>query len=678
LALMAHMLEPSRTRAFGAQVFDDGVNFAIWSDNAEKIELSVFDGGRETRFTLNHAGNDVFSGFLRGAGSGLVYGFRAHATHSHDAGRCFNPHKLLLDPYAREIIGRHQWEARHSPLDFSDNADIAIKARVARPLPAMRRPPLRLDDTVVLYEVHVKGFSKLHPEIPNAIRGTFAALAHDASIRHFKQLGVTTLSLLPVQYHLDEPFLVERGRTNYWGYNTLGFFAPDPSLSSTPDDPSATIAEFRAMVEKLHANGLEVVIDVVYNHTPEGDERGACLSFRGLDQPSWYRMQPHARGHCENFTGCGNTLNVHHPRVAQFVLDSLRYWVETMGVDGFRFDLAPVLGRTSQGFDRNAPFFAALAQDPVLSTVRMIAEPWDLGPNGYQVGHFPAGFWDWNDAFRDGARRYWLGARFDECTTRGEIAQRLTASAHLFRRYRHRLPASSVNYISVHDGFTLADMVSYHEKHNEANGEENRDGRDHEPSNNFGVEGVTADAQIQDARARVQRALLATLVFAQGTPMLRAGDEIGHTQMGNNNPYCQDNEITWHNWAGADEGLCAYVAKLLQLRANDPLLRWPRWFGHHDHSPNLRWLSSAGHALDEAAWHSIDNRTFSLTISAGDHAVLLCFNPSNLDVNFHIPQTHADRCWALLLDTSLTLPHSTAFQTDIDVRARSLLLARIP
>jgi isoamylase len=670
-------LEPSRTTAFGAHVFEDGVNFAIWSDNADKIELCVFDGAQETRYALHNAGNDVFAGFLRDAKPGLVYGYRAHANNLHDSGQCFNASKLLLDPYAREIVGKHVWSLRHAANDSHDNADIAIKARVATPLPKLTRPPLKRDDEVVLYEMHIKGFSKLKPQIPEAMRGTYSALAQDASIAYFKRLGVTTLSLLPVHYHLDEPFLAERGKTNYWGYNTIGFFAPDPALSSTPNDPTATVHEFRAMVEKLHANGLEVVIDVVYNHTPEGNEHGACLSFRGLDQPSWYRMQPHARGHCENFTGCGNTLNVHHPRVTQFVLDSLRYWVETMGVDGFRFDLAPVLGRTPHGFDRNAPFFVALAQDPVLSTARMIAEPWDIGPHGYQVGHFPAGFWDWNDKFRDSVRRYWLDAPHGEHATRGEIAQRLTASSQLFRHHPHRLPAASVNYISVHDGYALADMVSYREKHNHANGEDNRDGRDGEPSNNFGAEGDTSDIEIRLARTRTQRALLATLAFAQGTPMLRAGDEIGHSQRGNNNPYCQDNEITWHDWANADHALYDYVAELLRIRASEPLLRWPHWFGHHQDTPKLRWHASNGSELHEASWHDKCELAFSLTIDASDRAVLLCLNPSASDIEFHVPRHRAHEQWHLLLDSSLTLSRAANFESSINVPARSVLLAGV-
>lgn len=670
-------LEPSRTSTFGALVFDDGVNFAIWSDHADKIELCVFDERGETRYALHNAGNDVFSGFLRGATSGVVYGYRAHANNLHDSGQCFNPSKLLLDPYAREIVGRHQWDARHSARNFEDNADIALKARAVQALPNLTRPPLRRDDEVVLYEMHVKGFSKLNARIPESIRGTYAALAHEASIAYFKRLGVTTLSLLPVQYHLDEPFLAAQGKSNYWGYNTIGFFAPDPALSATPDDPTATIQEFRAMVDALHANGLEVVIDVVYNHTPEGDEQGSCLSFRGLDQPSWYRMQPHARAHCENFTGCGNTLNVHHPRVTQFVLDSLRYWVETMGVDGFRFDLAPVLGRTPHGFDRNAPFFVALAQDPVLSKARMIAEPWDIGPQGYQVGHFPAGFWDWNDKFRDGVRRYWLGERFGVGATRGEIAQRLTASSHLFRHHRHRLPSASVNYISVHDGFTLTDMVSYNEKHNLANGEDNRDGRDQEPSCNFGVEGGSLDPKINEARASVKRAMLAMLAFAQGTPMLRAGDEIGVSQHGNNNPYCQDNAITWHDWASADESLFEYVSTILALRREEPLLRWPQWFGHHAHTPKLRWLTAAGHEMNESSWHERHDLAFSLTIDAGDRAVLLCMNPSGAPQGFEVPRPTSPGEWITLLDSSLSRTTAARFYSHIEVPARSLLLARV-
>lgn len=670
------VLEPSRLTAFGAHALDGGVNFAIWSDNADHIELCVFEGDHETRFPLHNAGNDVFSGFLRGAKPGLLYGYRARANNLHDSGQCFNPNKLLLDPYAREIVGTHVWDHRHWPDNNEDNAAIALKARVHSSLQTLSRPPLKPDVEVVLYEMHVKGFSKLNPRLPESIRGTYAGLAHEASIAHLKELGVTTVSLLPVQYHLDEQFLSERGKTNYWGYNTLGFFAPDPAMSRTPHDPTATVHEFRAMVDTLHANGFEVVIDVVYNHTPEGNERGACLSFRGLDQPSWYRMQPHARSHCENFTGCGNTLNVHHPRVTQFVLDSLRYWVETMGVDGFRFDLAPVLGRTPHGFDRNAAFFVALAQDPVLSTARMIAEPWDIGPHGYQVGHFPAGWWDWNDKFRDSVRRYWLGECFGTATTRGEIAQRLTASSQLFRHHPHRLPSASVNYISVHDGYTLTDMVSYNEKHNQANGEDNRDGRDGEPSCNFGVEGVSTDGDVAHARARAKRALLATLAFAQGTPMLRAGDEIGLTQSGNNNPYCQDNDITWHDWQNADHELSTFVAKLFSIRANEPLLRWPRWFGHHDHSPKLRWLAADGSELHEAAWHARDDLAFSLTVDAGERAVLVCLNPASADREFHVPRHKAHVAWSLLIDSSLTLADCFAFESSVVIPARSIVVAR--
>ena len=536
VSLPSRLLE-GREAPFGAQARDGGVNFAVFSDHAERIELCVFDasGARELRrYPLHGPHVGVFHGFLSSVGPGLVYGLRAHGPFAPEQGHRFNPAKLLLDPWAREIVGRHAWRSEHHGhalghpdgtrvIDTRDNAAFALKARVAAPTAPMpgRLPRVATRD-LVLYEVHVKGFSQQHPQIPAALRGTYAALAHPAAIAHFKRLGVTTLSLLPVQYHLDEPALAARGAVNHWGYNTLGFFCPDPRYASSRDDPTAVADEFRRMVAALHDEGLEVVLDVVYNHTPEGDETGTTLSFRGLDHASWYRLTADDRSRCENLTGCGNTLNVAHPRVTQFVLDSLRYWVAQMGVDGFRFDLAPVLGRTRHGFDPHAAFFTALRQDPLLSQVHLIAEPWDAGPGGYQVGHFPDRFLEWNDKFRDSVRRYWL----NQGVRRGEFARRFTASSDLFH-HRQRLPSASVNFIAVHDGFTLADLVSHSRKHNDANGEGNRDGRDGEPCANFGVEGPTDDPAIAATRRRVQRALLATLLLAQGTPMLSAGDEIG-------------------------------------------------------------------------------------------------------------------------------------------------------
>jgi glycogen operon protein len=518
---------------------------------------------------------------------------------------------------------------------------------------------------LVLYEVHVKGFSKTHPGIPAALQGTYAGLAHPAAVAHFKSLGVTTLSLLPVQYCLDEPALTQRGQSNYWGYNTLGFCCPDPRLATRPDDPAAVTAEFRQMVEDLHAQGLEVVLDVVYNHTPEGNEHGPTLSFRGLDNASWYRLDPADRSRYENYSACGNTLNVAHPKVSQFVLDSLRYWVLQMGVDGFRFDLAPVLGRTEQGFDPCAPFLAALQQDPILARAHLIAEPWDSGPNGYQVGRFPGRFLDWNDKFRDAVRGYWLQCGVD----RAEFARRMTASSDLFQHGQRR-PSASVNFLAVHDGFTLHDVVSYRYKHNQANGEENRDGRDGELSENFGVEGETADIAINLQRRRVQRAMLASLLLAQGTPMLCAGDEIGKTQQGNNNAYCQDNALGWLDWSRADDGLRDFVADLLTLRRCEPALHSNQWSTSTPGEPGAVhriWRTPCGQEMQGHDWNDASHAAFSCE----SDPVLLLFNPESNPTAFTLGGQ-----WQLLLDSSAELSPGLPVSSSQLVPAHAVLVLR--
>jgi isoamylase len=682
----------------GASVRDGGVNLAVFSAHAERMDLCLFDDEGATeiaRWRLQGPHDNVFTGFLAGAGAGLVYGLRAHGPHRPEAGLLFNPAKLLLDPCARQVVGRFRWDpAQHGyvlghadglrALDATDNAAIALKGRVAppdAPAAAAANRPRIADADVVLYEVHAKGFSMQHPGIPEALRGSYAALAHPAAIAHFRALGVTTLSLLPVQYAVDEGHLAERGLTNYWGYNTLGFFCPDPRLSRTPGDPDATAAEFRAMVAALHAAGLEVVLDVVYNHTPEGSEHGPTLSFRGLDNASWYRLDPKDRSHCENLTGCGNTLNVAHPRVTQFVLDSLRYWVECMGVDGFRFDLAPVLGRTHHGFDPHAPFFAALRQDPVLARARLIAEPWDAGPHGYQVGRFPGRFLEWNDRFRDAVRGYWLAAGTD----RGEFARRFTGSDDLFHHDQRR-PTAGVNFIAVHDGFTLADVVSYERKHNHANGEDNRDGRDEELSANFGVEGPAADPAIAALRLRVRRAMLASLLLAQGTPMLCAGDEIGNSQRGNNNAYCQDNPTGWLDWPTAEHDTFAFVARLLALRRAEPLLRHDRWFVAEARAggpASAAWHAPDGDALGLHDWHARDAHALACLLDPGDPAhadaaggdarLLLLFNPERAPREFALPPGD----WQLALDSSAALsPGLAQARGSLDVPAHALVVLR--
>jgi glycogen operon protein len=634
----------------GATVRDAGVNFAVFAEHANKVELCLFDasGVHETaRLPLPRCTDGVWHGFLPAAAAGLVYGLRAHGPYVPDAGHRYNPNKLLVDPYAREIVGQFAWRAEHygyqyghpdghRSFDTRDNAATALKCRVAARLPESRVPPphVPIEDTVI-YEMHLRGFTKRHPEIPEAARGTYAGLAHPAAVAHLHKLGVTAVELMPVQYHLDEALLVARGQTNFWGYNTFGFFCPDPRLSSTPHDPTATRAEFRVMVDALHAAGIEVLLDVVYNHTAEGDERGPTLSWRGLDNAAYYRLRSDDRGHYENFSGCGNTVSVAHPRATQWVLDSLRYWVSEMGVDGFRFDLAPVLGRGAHGFDAHAAFFVALEQDPVLARAKLIAEPWDFGSHGYRLGQFPGRFLEWNDQFRDGVRRYWL----TRSAGRGEFARRFAASSDRFHHGTRR-PCASVNYLASHDGFTLRDLVSYEHKHNEANGEHNRDGHPANFSINCGVEGPASDPAIIALRARLKRALLATLLFAQGTPMLLAGDELGRTQLGNNNAYCQDNELSWIDWAHADRDLIAYVARLIELRRSDGALHLNRWLSDHDERRReAHWLAPEGRAMSVDDWHDQRRHCFGLQLTAaGERPILLLFNAEPNAAHFVLPE----------------------------------------
>ncbi len=656
---MSSALTAGRPYPFGATLRDGGVNFAVASDHAAHIELCLFDdGGAERRLRLPGRTDGVQHGFLPGAGAGLVYGLRAHGAYEPQRGLRFNPHKLLLDPYAREIVGRFNWsdlacgyQPGHpdGPLSFDtrDNAAVALKARVAAPLPpsAVPAPHVSPADTV-LYELHVKGFSKLNRDIPGPLRGTYAGLAHPVSIAHLTALGVTTVSVMPVQYALSERHLHVRGLVNYWGYNTIGFFCPDPRLSSTPIDPTATRAEFRAMVDALHAAGLEVVLDVVFNHTAEGDATGPTLSWRGLDESMYYRLAPSDPARHENWTGCGNTVNVPHPRVTQLILDALRYWVSEYGVDGFRFDLGPILGRTAQAFDPHAAFFVALMQDPVLARIKLIAEPWDLGPDGYQLGRFPGRFMEWNDRYRDGLRRFWLQRGIG----RGEFARRLAGSNDRFQ-HSHRHPCASVNFITAHDGFTLADLVSYSHKHNLANGEGNRDGHLANFSTHCGVEGPTTDAAIHAQRARLKRALLVTLLASQGTPMLLAGDELGRTQRGNNNAYCQDNETSWLDWTQADAGLLAFVQRMLALRRRYPHLRLNRWLSEHraaDGHKEIEWLRPDGQLMTVADWHDESRHCLAVTGGYDEARLIGLFNAEAAPVDFTLPPGR----WALELDST--------------------------
>ena len=633
---------PGNPFPLGARCHDEGVNFAVFSAHATRIDVLVFDRSGTNELaccTLPARTGDIFHGFLPGGGPGLVYGLRAYGPWDPATGQRFDSSKLLLDPYAREIVETKAFKARVIDDDYDWHDD---------------RAPRHAANDTLLYELHIKGQSQRNLAIPAELRGSFLGLAHIESIRHLQALGVTTVSLLPVQQHLDEQRLVDRDLLNYWGYNTLGFFCPSPRLASAAAraaiDPGRAIRdEFRDMVRALHAAGIEVILDIVFNHTCESDENGPTLSWRGLDNASWYRLQADNRALYVNDTGCGNTLNTAHPQVSQFVIDVLRFWVTEMHVDGFRFDLATTLARTAQGFDPCAPLLRAIAGDPVLGGIKCIAEPWDIGPGGYQLGRFPNSWYEWNDRFRDTVRRYWVRNDVD----RGEFARRLCGSADLFE-HAGRLPAASVNYVVSHDGFTLRDLVSYDMRHNEANGEANRDGHGENFSSNFGIEGDTDDLAILKKRTRVQRALLATLLLAQGTPMLAAGSEFGATQRGNNNPYCQDNDISWLDWQSADRELIHFCARVVHIRQTlRPLAA--NWYVE-GRAGGLQWCTPEGAALEGMAWQDPDMHAFYVIINEN---LLLLFNPSPSACRFTLPPGP----WELLLDSAATTSADTDFIT---------------
>ncbi|MGF6526761.1 glycogen debranching protein GlgX [Variovorax sp. PvP013] len=653
------MLTEGRPFPLGATAGPAGVDFALAAPDATKVELCLFDAagrGEQQRLTLPACTDGVWHGRLPGAGPGLVYGYRVHGRWAPHEGARFNPAKVLLDPYAREIVGRYDGgdlflgHASGQPArrDVRDNAAVALKARVEVPVPAGALPPpiesrarIAATDRVV-YELHVRNQTMRHPGVPEALRGTYAGLAEPVVLDHLRRLGVTTLSLMPVQHRADEERLLKAGLTNHWGYSTIGWFAPEARYWS--GRPGTTPAgEFRALAEAVHARGMELLVDVVYNHSAETDEAGPTLSLRGIDNARYYHLRADDRARYENWTGCGNCLNFAEPRVVQLATDSLRHWVQALGVDGFRFDLAPVLARRAGGeFDPRAPFLAAVAQDPVLARALFVAEPWDIGPGGYRLGGFPPGWLEWNDRFRDAQRGFWL----DHGTGLGEFAHRFAGSSGEFQHGR-RSPAASVNFVTAHDGFTLRDVVSYEERHNLANGEGNRDGSGHNLSRNCGVEGETADPAVRERRARLQRVLLAALLLSQGTPMLLAGDEIGHTQGGNNNAYCQDNATTWLDWAQADAGLQRCVAQLLALRREAVPLRstawWPATHPAAADEPGgacvLRWLTPDGTDMQPEDWLRRGRHALAILFDAppSEVAWLVLVNAGPEAVEFDLP-----------------------------------------
>jgi isoamylase len=646
-----------------------GVNFAVFSAHASHVELCLFDarGEREVeRIELRERTDEVWHGYLPEGRPGLLYGYRVYGPYDPHNGHRFNPNKLLLDPYARKLAGSLQWGPEifgyvlgHRTHDLSfdrrDSAAFVPRSVVVdnqAPLPA-GRPQVPWDRTV-LYELHVRGYTRLDPRLSAAIQGTFAGLASDHVLSSLQRLGVTAVELLPVHAAVDDGFLIDRGLRNYWGYNTIGFFAPAPRYLS-----SGEVTEFRAMVEKFHGAGIEVILDVVYNHTAEGNELGPTLSFKGIDNASYYRLQKDRRYYI-NDTGTGNMLEAAHPRTLQLVADSLRYWAVEMGVDGFRFDLATILARRPEGFSEQSGFLAICQQDPVLSRLKLIAEPWDCGPGGHQTGNFPPGWAEWNDRFRNTVRAFWRG----DFGQRGDLASRLCGTPELFNR-RGRRPWASINFVTVHDGFTLHDLVSYNGKHNEANGDGNRDGTDENLSWNHGAEGPTEDMQIRALREQQKRNLLATLLFAQGTPMLLAGDELGHTQQGNNNAYAQDNEISWIDWAAVGEeaeALRRFTARLIALRRQFAHLRLPRFLGAARNealgAKDVTWLNCDGTELTTADWEDPGHRCLGVLLdarawSAEEDAtsVALLLNAHDGDLQFRLPDPGPGRAWRRLLST---------------------------
>jgi isoamylase len=692
---------PGRSYPLGANWDGEGVNFALFSEHAERVELCLFDpkGRREIeRVSMRWHTDRIWHCYLPEARPAWLYAYRVYGPYEPKKGFRFNPNKLLLDPYAYQIIGSVKWsDALFGYRVGNPREDLVLDRRDSAPaMPKCRvidgafswaddRPPRTPWHDTVIHEVHVKGFTRLNEAIAPNLRGTYAGLATDPAIEHLKRLGVTAVELMPVHTFVDDRHLVERGLHNYWGYNSIGFFAPDMRYSA-----SGTVGEFKSMVKRLHTEGIEVILDVVYNHTAEGNQMGPTLSFRGIDNSSYYRLSPEDPRYYMDFTGCGNTLNMIHPRVLQLIMDSLRYWVREMHVDGFRFDLAAALARELHEVNQLSAFFDVIHQDPVISQVKLIAEPWDVGAGGYQVGNFPIGWAEWNGKYRDAVRAYWKG----EGGLIGELAYRLTGSSDLYE-HNGRRPYASVNFVTCHDGFTLQDLVSYNGKHNEANLEENRDGTGDNRSWNCGAEGPTDDPQIVALRAQQKRNLLATLFLSQGVPMLRAGDEMGHTQNGNNNAYCQDNELSWlsWNWRAEDERFVEFVSRLIALRKQHRLFRRRHFFqGRRIRGlKDIIWLNPDGHEMTDEEWNQSFARCLGVflagdaieeydergrIITDGDGIIL--FNSHHEPIRFLIPQVGQPDGWRVLLDTSVEDSNSNGRHISagdmFDLKGRSLVL----
>ncbi len=698
---------PGKPYPLGATWDGQGVNFAIFSENAAGVELCLFDGENGDRqierIQLTEQTDLVWHAYLPEARPGQLYGYRVHGLYEPQAGHRFNPAKLLLDPYAKAIAGTIQWSdvlfgytVGHPEEDLSkDERDSAAHL----PKCAVIDPSFNWEGNTflripwhetIIYELHVKGFTARHSQIPPELRGTYAGLAHPAVIDYLRSLGITAVELMPIHQFVADRHLVEKDLTNYWGYNSIGYFAPDVRYSSSGAF-GQQVAEFKNMVKALHREGIEVILDVVYNHTAEGNHLGPTLCFRGIDNAAYYRLVADNRRYYMDYTGTGNTLNMMHPRVLQLIMDSLRYWVLEMHVDGFRFDLA-ALARELHEVDRLSAFFDIIHQDPVISQVKLIAEPWDVGEGGYQVGNFPPGWAEWNGKYRDTVRDYWRGAD----RTLGDFAFRFTGSSDLYESSGRR-PTASINFVTAHDGFTLNDLVSYNEKHNEANGEDNRDGESHNRSWNCGIEGPTNDPEVNKLRARQKRNFLATLFLSQGIPMLLAGDEIGRTQQGNNNAYCQDNEISWLDWENLDNDLLAFTRHLIQFRKNHPVFRRRRWFQgqpiHGTEVSDVAWFTPEGQEMAEENWGEGYAKSLGVFLNGEgirtpgpkgerikDDSFYVLFNAHHEAVTFTLPSGNWGQRWAMVLDTNKPRPDEEAqiheAGQQVPVEARSLVVMR--
>jgi isoamylase len=668
---------PGQPYPRGATWDGEGVNFSIFSGRADKVELCLFDtGGKHElqRIELRERTDEIWHAYLPEARPGLLYGYRVHGPYAPEKGDRFNPHKLLIEPYAKHLQGQLVWSDSHFgyrvghakedlSFDRRDSAPGTPKCRVIDPAFTWgddRPPRVPWHDTVI-YEAHVRGLTMRHPEVPPQLRGTYAGLATAPVIEHFKRLGITTVELMPVHAFVDDRTLIEKGLRNYWGYNTIGFFAPDVRYSSI-----GRISEFKTMVKTLHSAGIEVILDVVYNHTAEGNQMGPTLSFRGIDNASYYRLLPDDPRYYMDFTGTGNTLNLQHPRVLQLIMDSLRYWVLEMHVDGFRFDLASALARELFDVDRLGSFFDTIGQDPVLSQVKLIAEPWDIGTGGYQVGNFPPGWNEWNDKYRDTMRAYWKG----DGGLIGDFARRFTGSSDLYEA-SGRKPHASINFITAHDGFTLEDLVSYNDKHNEANGEGNRDGHNDNRSWNCGVEGPTDDPQIKALRAKQRRNLMASLLLSQGVPMVLGGDELSHAQGGNNNPYCQDNETFWLNWRldEEQERFLEFTGQMIAFRRRHAVFSRRRFLQADamtaEGLKEIIWLTPNGDEMTETEWNQHFARCLGVYLAGAaierldrhghpvkDNNFLLLFNAHHEMISFKLPNFLIEKSWWTVLDTA--------------------------